>query len=293
MDIERYSAASALTPTSGFLEGYTHTCNPAVGCSFAPGACGAYCYAREFAERTLGRGGWGERLRVKENLPDLLEAELLRAGRRSTEHRHHVSKLKVFSSSTTDPCAPPVLELYRECLRVLGRHPIGGWVLQTRSPTVVQLLPELRALGSRVVVSFTIESDHDILGTQGRRGSPGIAARRRAFEALARARIRRHLAVAPCLPLMNVRAFAEWIVEFAPWVTVDTALQGDGRSGARTARSELPALLAGLGFDWRDESPALELFDLLRTHIGSRVAWSQAGFARLANLHEDPWDHGP
>lgn len=288
MEIEQYSAASALTPTAGFLEGYTHTCNPAVGCSFATGPCGGYCYAREFAERSLGSGSWGARLRIKANLPALLESELLRAGRRSSGHRHHIARIKVFSSSTTDPCAPPVLELYRECLRVLAKHPVGGWVLQTRSPSVVRLLPELRELGNRVIVSFTLESDHDVLAGTGRVGSPGVSARRRAFESLAHAGIPRHLAVAPFLPPKNAEAFADWVAEWSDWATVDTAVQGDGRQGARTARSELPGMLLGQGIDWRDESLALGFLELLRSRMGTRAGWSREGFARLANVLGEP-----
>ena len=41
-------AKSALNQTSGFLAGgdeggYTHSFNPAVGCPFARGFCGAFC----------------------------------------------------------------------------------------------------------------------------------------------------------------------------------------------------------------------------------------------------------
>ena len=128
MEVRPIQVKSALNETGGFLGGgYTHSFNPAVGCPFAPGFCGAFCYARDFAERLGGPGTWGARVLLKANAPEMLERELLRAERRSLDHRHHLSKLRVFSASTTDPCAGPVRELYRECLRVVARHPPARW----------------------------------------------------------------------------------------------------------------------------------------------------------------------
>src|SRR5206468_2634210 len=36
-----------LTPTGGFLLGFTHTLNPYRGCAFGRALCGVYCYASE------------------------------------------------------------------------------------------------------------------------------------------------------------------------------------------------------------------------------------------------------
>ena len=281
-------ARTALTPTGGFLTagdgpGYTHTFNPAVGCAFAPGACGAFCYAREFAERLGGKGTWGQRVAVKSNAPELIEKELERASRRAVDHRHHVGKLRVFSSSTTDPCAGPTLATTRAVLAIVARYPIARWVLQTRSPRVVDLEPEILALGNRIIVSFTLETDDDELWRTASPGAPAVAARRRAFERMAAWPVRRHLAVAPFLPSRHPERFADWIAEYATDATVDTFVSGDGSGGRRTARSPLPDWLASAGLDWRAEEQARELLALLRTRLGERAAWSVDGFGRLAN----------
>ena len=287
-----WTAQSALNPTGGFLggaggPGYTHTFNPAIGCAFAAGFCGRYCYARGFAERQVGAGTWGRVVYLKSNAPALVRAELERAARRDPAHRHHVAALRVFSASTTDPCAGRALALYREVLGAVADFPIARWVVQTRAPAVVELAPELARLGPRAVVSFTLETDDDALWRRGPAGAPGIAARRRAFEELQRALagtgVRRHVAVAPLLPLAEPERFADWIAAFATDATVDTFATGDGSAGRRTASSELPELAAELGFDWRARAEAERLFDLLRERLGERAGWSAAGFARLAH----------
>lgn len=275
-------AKSALNPTGGFLEGgYTHSFNPAIGCTFAAGFCGSFCYARGFAERLAGPGTWGKSVILKQNAAQVLERELQRAGRRSPDHPHFVEHLSVFSASTTDPCAGPTLELYRDCLRVVARHPIRRWVLQTRSPAVVDLRTEIEALGERCVISFSLETDDEELWRTGPPGAPGIGARKRAFEALGTWSVRRHLAVSPCLPLRDTNAFADWIDEFATEATVDTFLTGDGSQGKRTASSLLPGILEEQGIDWRDERHARELHAALVERMGERAGWSAQGFGRL------------
>ena len=231
------AALEKITQTTGFLDDYTHSFNPAIGCAHSRGSCGTFCYARELAERLAGRGMWGARVLVKANAAELLERELARASRRPSENVHHVSRLRVFSASTTDPCAGPVLDVYRECLQVLAKYPIARWVIQTRSPRVLELEEEIGALGDRAIVSFTLETDADETWMIGPPGAPTIAARRRAFERMAEWGVRRHLAVSPCLPLADVEQFAGWIAETATYATVDTFVSGDG-SGGRRSRQE-------------------------------------------------------
>jgi DNA repair photolyase len=285
---EHVDARGALNPTGGFLggtpdaPGYTHSFNPATGCAFAPGLCGGFCYAREFAERRLGAGAWGSRVLVKRNAPELLARELARAARRDPAHRHHVARLSVFSASVTEPCVGPVLEVYRECLRALAPFPIARWVVQTRSPRVLELEPEIRALGDRVVVSVSLETDDEDLWRAGPPGAPGIAARRRTIEALAAWGMRLHVAVSPCLPVRDPVAFADWIAAHATDATVDTPATGDGSGGRRTARGGLPAFLAERGVDWRDLEAPRALLARLAERMGERAGWSDAGFLRLA-----------
>jgi DNA repair photolyase len=283
--IEQIDAKGALNRTGGFLasgsDGFTHSFNPAIGCPYARGACGAFCYARPFAEHLGGAGTWGSRVLIKRNAAQLLERDLARATRRDPEHPLHVSRLAVFSASTTDPCAPPLLGLYRECLRVIARYPVRRWLIQTRSPAVLDLEREIVELGARAVVSFTLETDDERLWSALPRGSPPIAARRRAFERLSSWPVRRHLAVAPSLPARDPAGFAGWIAAHATDATVDTFVCGDGSGGARTGRSPIPDLLAALDIDWRDDRQARDLYERLRALMGNRAGWSAAGFLRL------------
>ena len=292
MNIEFVQARSILTPTGGFLkpsapdadDGYTHTLNPAIGCPFGRGFCGQFCYARAgMAHRfRAARQKWGEYLVVKQNAAELLRRELDAAGRRPDDHPHHLRRLRIFASSSTDPCAGPSLEVFRSCLRVITEYPIERIVVQTRSPQLLTLRAEIEALGERVVVSFTMETDSDDVWQRGPAGSPTISRRRQVFEQLHDWSVRRHLAVSPCLPLMNVEGFADWIAKFADDVTVDTFLAGDGAGGSRTGSLPLPVIFEQSGWDWRDESPARLLFEALQRRMGRRAGWSCAGFGRLA-----------
>lgn len=291
LDVEHYEARSILTPTGGFLkpsapdaaDGYTHTLNPAIGCPYGRGLCGQFCYARVgMAQRFDNAGEWGESLRIKQNAAALLRAELARAAARPPDHRLHVSRLRIFASSSTDPCAGPALAPFRECLRVLAEYPIRRIVIQTRAPQIVRLRQEIEALGRRAAISFTIETDDEELWRAGPPGSPPIRARRAAFEALRPWRTTLHLAVSPCLPIRNLPAFADWAAAQADFVTVDTFTAGDGSGGTRTASLPLPAFLAARGHDWRDESQARALYRALRTRMGQRAGWSCDGFRRLA-----------
>jgi DNA repair photolyase len=278
-----------LTPTGGFLRkggaGFTHSFSPAIGCLLGKTACGDYCYAQFLQSHlTQGRGGWGEYLLVKQNAPAVLRAELERASRRDPADRHHVSRLRIFSASSTEPLAGPLLPLYKECLRAVAEFPIAAWALQTRSPRVVDLEAEVTALRGRISVSLTIESDNDRALDFGRSGSPRIDARRRAAEIVSAWPVPLHVAVSPMLPLTDPDAFAEWLGAHADVFTVDTAVDGDGTgTGKRTARTPFAEAMARQGLDWRDTAPARAFHRRLVERFGPRAGWSADGFRRLAD----------
>ncbi len=280
---------NALGGTGGFLHAYTHTLNPAVGCVFACSFCGLYCYAqwetpaRLIAEQLGLR--WGEYVFVKKHIAEALERDLARAVRREAEHPHHVSRLKVFMSSVTEPCAGPALAVTRECLRVFARYPIGRLVLQTRSPNVVQFLPELKALGDRVLVSFTVESDSDEIWQDVESPMlPRLRERRKAVSQLHENGITTSVTVSPCARLADPEEFAVWIAMNASYAVVDTFVAGDGRAGTRTEKTEIPSLFAANGWQWSDESAAQDLYQRVRALIGERAGWSKDGFNRLATV---------
>ena len=291
---ERARARTVLTPTGGYREGAdAHTFNPAIGCGFAAAACGEFCYARGFAERQLGRGSWGERVAWKEQAPELLARELARASRRDATHPFHLDRLRVFSSSTTDPLSTPRgLELYRACLVEVAERRPARWVLQTRSPLILELEREILELSEVLVVSFTLETDDTELWRRLPPGSPGVRARQRAMEAMADWPVRKHLAVSPALPPRDPEGFADWIATYATDATVDTCTSGDGSGGSRTSRTGWPRLLETLGIDWRSEVHARELHAILVERMGPRAGWSAAGFARLAGSNPGPGPNG-
>ncbi|MBL8693613.1 MAG: radical SAM protein [Planctomycetes bacterium] len=290
MRIVEIEAKSALTSTGGFLgdgaAGFTHTFSPAIGCALGSSACGSFCYAAFLqAHRLRGaaHGAWGEYLLVKKNAPEALRGDLLRAARRPLAHKAHLSKLRVFSASSTEPLAGPCFELYRRCLRVLAELPVASWVLQTRMPRVVELREECASLRGCLTISMTLETDDDVHYRCLPGGGPSIAARRRAVEDLSRLGIPVHVAVSPMLALRDPGEFVAWLADYADLVTVDTLTAGDGTGrGARSARSTAPTHLEAAGIRWRDDAPAMRFLEALRARIGERAAWSEAGFRRLA-----------
>lgn len=289
LDVARTQAASALTPTGGFLRagtvGFTHSFSPAIGCPLGSTACGAYCYAPFLQSHAVhGRGAWGSYVLVKENAAEVLRAELERAARRDPNHRHFVQRIRVFSASSTEPLAGPLFDVTRACLRVAAAFPIAAWALQTRSPRIVELEEEIAALSGRVSVSLTIESDDDRALDFGRPRGPSIASRKRALERMGRWGVPIHAAVSPFLPLTDAGAFLSWLDEHADVVTVDTAVDGDGTGeGRRTARTPYAEYEERAGFDWRDTRAARAFYELLRGRIGPRAGWSADGFRRLAD----------
>ena len=90
MNIRYIQAKSILTPqTRGFLTAgarpYTHSLSWAAGCGYGKLYCGAFCYAQmlpnwHFARRPGEQ--WGEALIIKQNAPELLDAQLARARNR-------------------------------------------------------------------------------------------------------------------------------------------------------------------------------------------------------------------
>lgn len=265
--------------------GFTHSFSPAIGCALGKTACGEYCYAQFLQSHQIhGRGGWGEYLLVKQNAAAALRRDLERASRRDPAHKHHISKIRVFSASSTEPLAGPLIPIYKDCLRVAAEFPIAAWVVQTRSPQIVRLEKEIVALAGRVAVSITLETDDDRNFAWGARGSPRIDARRRAIEVISDWPVPIHVAVSPILALRDFVAFGSWLGASADVFTIDTAVDGDGTaSGSRTARTIFPARMAELGVDWRDTNDARAFYLWLRERFGARAGWSEEGFRRLAD----------
>ena len=119
-------ASSALTPTGGFLDGFTHTLQPYIGCQFA---C-EYCYVKGLAVHRFHKPTlpWGRYVHPRGEIDQRLRAELDRIARRD-----RLGALSIFMSSATDPyqIAERRSRLTRACLDVMIEYP-PGLLLTTR-----------------------------------------------------------------------------------------------------------------------------------------------------------------
>jgi DNA repair photolyase len=278
-------ARSILTPTGGFLLGFTHTLNPYRGCSFGRALCGVYCYASETRYGKDRGERWGSYLWAKEAAAELYLAEagkLRRAG----------APLRIFMSSVTDPYLPQerTLGVTRSLLAAMAQLPPDLLVLQTRSPGPLrdrELLRQIAARG-RVVVQITVETDRPSLPGLPPHATP-IAARIAALGELRAAGLPTVAVVSPLLPLWDERRFAEVLGEHADAVIHDHYLIGDGsRDGARTRRPRLHAVQtlpealvsSGLG-EWTTLERFWQVVERFRAVLGpERVGVSQDGFRR-------------
>lgn len=278
MRLTTREATRILTPQrGGFLRAgqwpFTHSLSWSAGCGLGRTYCGRYCYAQHLPNWRFSREDgedWGDAVIVKENAPELLDAELARAG---AEGRRG---MRLFMSTVSDPWQPleRKLRLTRRCLGVFAQYPdVDLLLLQTRSPTALDDAPAIAALPA-AWLGMTLETDRADLDC----GPSAAAIRQRldAVRALSAAGVRVQLAVAPCLPHSDAFA-AMLLASGAQRFVVDSFNAGDGNQGARTAGSPFAAQA---GFDWRDDGPARRLLAQLRS-AGARVGWSAAGFAAI------------
>jgi DNA repair photolyase len=273
--VELVTSRSVLTPTSGYLQGFTHSLNPYMGCAFGAQGCGVYCYVAESPIGLHAGRPWGTWIKAKTNAAEALERDLRRIP--------NSSDLCIFMSSATDPYQPAEskLRITRSVLKVLERSEIALLVVQTRSPLVERDFDLLQRMPF-VWLSMTIETDDDRVRRALTPTCPAINRRLRSMR-LARDRgIRVQAAVSPVLP-HDPERLADQLAGVADRVVIDTFL-GDGANGRRTKRRPLPKRFVELGLgDWQDTTSAKELFRIMAGRMGrERVDWSEAGFNRLA-----------
>src|SRR6185437_15657819 len=91
-------ATRALTPTGGFLDGFSYSLNPYVGCAFGDNGGCPFCYVRALPVARAEYGGWGSWVIVKRNLPQCLRREL-----RVLLENGKLERSTIFMSSATDP----------------------------------------------------------------------------------------------------------------------------------------------------------------------------------------------
>lgn len=272
--------SGALTKTSGFLSGFTHSLQPYIGCAFG---C-AYCYVQglsvhQFHQPALA---WGEYVHPRVGIAEKLRGELKRIAQRG-----ELETLAIFMSSVTDPYqgAERKWRLSRACLDALIEYPPRVLVVQTRSPLVVDDFARLKALGSRVWLSFTLETDRDDVRRALTPRCPSITQRWATLAAAKEAGIQTQITVSPSLPYSDVEQFATKLVEHGDRVVVDSYVSGDGGGGKRTARTTTVKTYQEQGWgDWRAEDAARALYFELEKRIGSQAGWSQEGFMQVAKV---------
>lgn len=269
-------ASRALTATGGFLKEFAFSLNPYVGCAFGAGGGCPFCYVRMLPIAKAGQGSWGQWVIAKPNLPDLLEKELValhRTGR--------ADSATVFMSSATDPYQgfERRLQLTRRCLEAFGRHPIRRLLVQTRSPMVERDIDLLRALGDRVIVSVTLETDDEKVRRAITPTSPSVARRLATCARIRAAGIFVQIAIAPMMPNNPVR-LAGLVDGLADRVIVDTFFDGDGSGGSRSRALGMGQFYARLGYDrWFQPGAESDLLAALNARLGrDRVLFSREGF---------------
>ncbi|HKF29647.1 MAG TPA: radical SAM protein [Candidatus Binataceae bacterium] len=269
-------ATRALTPTGGFLKGFAYSLNPYVGCGFGAGGGCPFCYVRMLPVAHAQKGGWGEWVIAKSNLPDLLEKELC-----ALERAARLDAVTVFMSSATDPYQgiERRLELSRRSLERFRRHRIRRLLVQTRSPMVERDIELLRALGGSLSVSITLETDDESVRRAITPTSSSVERRLLTCTRLRDAGIFVQVAIAPMLPNHPAR-FAEMVDKVSDRVVLDTYFDGDGAKGRRSRALGVGELYERLGYArWFKPGAERELLARLQARMGhDRVLFSQAGF---------------
>jgi DNA repair photolyase len=186
---------SALNRVSGMP--FDWSLNPYMGCVHR---C-TFCYVRSFERRADRPSGlaYGTSIRVKENIAEVLRAEL---------HRPSWQGESIAIGAATDPYQPAEgrFRLTRACIEVLSEtaNPFG---LITRGPMIVRDLDVLADAARRAEVSVTFSVptlDVEVW----RLTEPGTAPPRqrlRALEQLVGAGIRASVGMAPILPGISDR----------------------------------------------------------------------------------------
>ncbi len=209
-EIRRVRVDSLLCPTrTDGLEYYT--ANPYVGCLIGCSFC--YIQPRVATLRRLAVLDdleWGQYVLVKENAPEVLDAELTRLG----------VKPVVFSPLVADVYQPLERKerVTRRCLEVLARHGARPYVL-TRS-TLVLDDTDLFAAIPGATVGFSIPTDRDDVRAAYEPRAAPIDARFAALARLREAGVRTVAVVAPILA-MDVLTFAERLASVCDAVRID------------------------------------------------------------------------
>lgn len=227
------SPTKMLTKTGGFLDGYSHSLNPYVGCVYG---C-SYCYVRQMPVAMFRGEEWGSWVEVKTDAQERFCNELKRAKKQGP--------VTIFMSSSTDPYQPieHKAKVTRSLLEVMVDERPDFLFVQTRSPLVVQDVDLFRRLANQILISVTLETDLEPVRKAFTPMAPPVAARLRAIETLSENGLPVQVALAPVLPFSD--SFPSTLASMVRRVCVDD-YTGDGRGGKRTDRLHIKEIYAEL-----------------------------------------------
>ena len=188
--VHEVEARSALNPVQGMP--FKWSLNPYIGCGHR---C-TFCYVRAF-ERRADRPAddrYGERVRVKTNVHEVLRHEL---------ERPSWEREMVAIGAATDPYQPAEghYQLTRRCLIEFAAHrnPVS---IITRGPMILRDIDVLQdaARKAKVSVSFSIPTLDPAIWSRTEPGTAPPRQRLRALRALVDAGVRAGVGMAPLLP---------------------------------------------------------------------------------------------
>ncbi len=174
------------------IYGVDYCLNPYRGCQHG---C-RYCYAELIIRKAGKIDKWGSYLDIKNNFPELLEKEILKAKRGL-----------IMISAVTDPYQPMEAKtnLTRKCLEILLNKGFGIYIL-TKSPLVLRDMNTLKKFED-CEVGITITTDNEHIKRLFEPSAPSIESRVDALKKLKNAGIKTSAFIGPALPMNPQRLF--------------------------------------------------------------------------------------
>jgi hypothetical protein len=139
----------------------------------------------------------------------------------------------VYFGTTVDPFLAfnKKFNVTMACIEILEQYKPGMVVIQTRSPMVISVLPFLKIMGERAVVTMSTETRLESSIARYTPGQPKLKDRLIAVEGLRAQGIRINLAVAPILPYgeyyRDAWPFAEMLDKHGDYITLGCLDNGD------------------------------------------------------------------
>ncbi|MET3698928.1 radical SAM family protein [Bacillus oleivorans] len=268
IEVQHKIPKKILTPTSGFLNGYSHSLNPYAGCAFA---C-SYCYVRQSPVGLFRKQEWGTWVDVKQEARELITKEIRNLRKRNKE-------ITIFMSSSTDPYQPVEYkeQVTRALLEAMAETPPDFLFVQTRSPLVTRDLDLFLQLKDRIRISVTVETDLEDIRKKFSPQAPPIQARLKALQELKEYHLPTQAAVAPVLPFSN--DFPAKLAQVTERICLDD-YTGDGSQGKRTERLGINDIYEKDQLEyWYKNRPSEKALEKMRTSFKpDQILVGQKGF---------------